>query len=83
MNRSAIILAGGSSKGFTSDKGVLELEGKPLLNIVINSVEGLVEEVIVVTKSQEQADLYSKLVFSKKVRFVVDVCGTKGLWQVL
>ncbi len=78
MNRSAIILAGDSSKGFTSDKGVLELEGKPLLNYVINSVEGLVEEVIVVTKSQEQADLYSKLVFSKKVRFVVDSCGSKG-----
>ena len=78
MNRSAIILAGGSSKGFTNDKGVLELGGKTLLNHVINSVEGLVEEVIVVASSQEQADSYSKLVFSKKVRFVIDVWGPKG-----
>jgi molybdenum cofactor guanylyltransferase len=72
LNRSAIILANGSSKGFTSDKGILELEGKPLLNHVIDAVEGLVEEIIVVTSSQEQADSYSKLVSSKKARFAVD-----------
>ena len=73
MNRSAIILANGSSKGFTSDKGILELEGKPLLNHVIDAVEGLVEEIIVVTSSQEQADSYSNLVSSNKVKYVVNV----------
>jgi molybdopterin-guanine dinucleotide biosynthesis protein A len=78
MNRSAIILAGGSSRGFTSDKGILELGGKPLLNHVIDAVESLVEEVIVVTSSQEQADSYSKLVSSGKVKFQVDVCESKG-----
>jgi molybdopterin-guanine dinucleotide biosynthesis protein A len=74
LNRSAIILANGYSKGFTSDKGILELAGKPLLNHVIDAVEGLVEEIIVVTSSQEQADSYSKIVLSKKVRFAVDIC---------
>jgi molybdopterin-guanine dinucleotide biosynthesis protein A len=78
LNRSAIILAGGSSKGFTSYKGILELRGKPLLYYVIDAVEGLVEEVIVVTSTQEQADSYSKLVLSKKVRFAVDDSETKG-----
>jgi molybdenum cofactor guanylyltransferase len=78
LNRSAIILAGGSSKGFTSDKGVLELGNKPLLNYVIDAVEGLVEEIIVVTNSQERADSFLKLVSSKKVRFVVDVYKSKG-----
>jgi molybdopterin-guanine dinucleotide biosynthesis protein A len=78
LNRSAIILAGGFSKGFTSYKGILVLGGKPLLHHVINAVEGLVEEVIVVTSSQEQADSYSKMVFSKKVRFAVDVSESKG-----
>jgi molybdopterin-guanine dinucleotide biosynthesis protein A len=78
LDRSAIILAGGSSKGFTSDKGILELGNKPLINYVIDAVEGLVEEVIVVTSSQAQADSYLKLVSSKKVRFVVDVCKSKG-----
>jgi molybdopterin-guanine dinucleotide biosynthesis protein A len=78
LNRSAIILAGGFSKGFTSDKGILELEGKPLLNHVIDAVEGLVEEVLVVTSTQEQSDSYSKLISSGKVRFTVDVCESKG-----
>ena len=78
MNRSAIILAGGSSKGFTNYKGILELGGKPLLHYAIDAVEGLVEEVIVVTSTQEQADSYSKLVLSKKIRFAVDDSEFKG-----
>lgn len=77
MDRSAIILAGGSSTRFNSDKGVLELNGKPLLNHVVDAVKGLVEEVIVVTNSQDRADAYAKLV-SSKVRFAVDVCESKG-----
>ena len=77
MDRSAIILAGGSSRGFHGDKGVLELDGKPLINYAVDAVKGLVEEVIVVTSSQERADAYAKLV-SSKVRFAIDVCESKG-----
>jgi molybdenum cofactor guanylyltransferase len=77
LNRSAIILADSSSKGFPSDRGILELEGKPLLNYVFDAVEGLVEEVIVVTSSQEQADSYLDIVSSEKIRFVVDDCKSK------
>jgi molybdopterin-guanine dinucleotide biosynthesis protein A len=76
LDRSAVILAGGSTK-FNCDKGGLELDGKPLLNHVVDAVKGLVEEVIVVTNSQERADVYAKLV-SSKVRFVIDVCESKG-----
>jgi molybdenum cofactor guanylyltransferase len=77
LNRSAIILAGGTSKGFSSDKGFLELEGKPLLSHVVEAVKCLVEEIIVVTNSQDRADTYTKEVPSK-VRFVVDVCESTG-----
>jgi len=77
LNRSAIILAGGSSRGFNDDKGVLELDGKPLINHVIDVVKGLADEIIVVTNSQERADAYSKVI-SSKVRFAVDVCESKG-----
>ena len=77
LDRSAIILAGGSSTRFSCDKGILELNGKPLLNYVVDAVKGLVEEVIVVTSSQDRADVYAKLV-SPKVKFVVDVCESKG-----
>ena len=35
MDKSAIILAGGSSRGFSGDKGCLELDGKSLLRHVV------------------------------------------------
>jgi molybdopterin-guanine dinucleotide biosynthesis protein A len=78
MDRSAVILAGGSATRFNSgDKGLFELDGKPLLNHVVDAVKGLVQEVIVVTNAQERADAYSKIV-SAKVRFAVDVAESKG-----
>ena len=70
LERSAIILAGGMSKEFDGDKAVLELEGKPLLSYVVESVKGIAEEVIVVTDSQDIADAYAKVVPSAK--FVVN-----------
>jgi molybdopterin-guanine dinucleotide biosynthesis protein A len=54
------------------DKGVLQLDGKPLLNHVVDAVKGLVDEIIVVTSSQERVNAYSKIV-SSNVRFAVDV----------
>ena len=77
MDKSAIILAGGSSTRFNTDKGVLELDGKPLLNHVIDAVESLVDEIIVVTNTKARADAYAKLV-SEKVMFAVDVRESKG-----
>jgi molybdopterin-guanine dinucleotide biosynthesis protein A len=69
LNRSAIILADGSSNKFNCDKGAVKLNGKPLISYVIDAVKGLADEVIVVTNSQESADVYSKLL-SAKVKFV-------------
>jgi len=77
LDKSAIILAGGSSTRFNTDKGVLELDGKPLLSYVINAVKGLVEEIIVVTNNKARADTYAKLV-SEEVRFAVDIRESKG-----
>jgi molybdopterin-guanine dinucleotide biosynthesis protein A len=77
LDRSAIILAGGSSTRFKEDKGVLQLDGKPLLNYVVDAVKGLADEVIVVTSSKERVNAYSKMV-SSKVRFAVDVGESKG-----
>jgi molybdopterin-guanine dinucleotide biosynthesis protein A len=77
LDRSAIILAGGSSTRFNMDKGVLQLGGKPFLNHVVDAVKGLVEETIVVTSSQERANVYSKIV-SSNVRFAIDMGELKG-----
>ena len=77
MDRSAIILAGGSSAKFECDKGISELNGKPLIRHVVDAVSGLVDEVIVVTSSQKRADLYAE-VLSPDVKFVVNDYESKG-----
>jgi len=77
LDRSIIILAGGSSEGFEEDKGLLKLDNKPLLARVVGAVKGVAEEVIVVTSSQERADLYSKIV-PPTVRFIINDYESKG-----
>jgi len=78
VDRSVVILAMGSSAKFVSDKGLLDLHGKPLINHVIDSIKGLVDEIIVVTSSQERADLYGKVV-SSEINFVVEGSESEGL----
>ena len=77
MDRSAIILADGSSTKFTEDKGLLKLDNKPLLNHVVDAVKSIVNEVLVVTSSKEHADLYAKIV-SSNVQFAIDIDESKG-----
>jgi molybdopterin-guanine dinucleotide biosynthesis protein A len=78
LDRSAVILAISSSAKFLSDKGILDLHGKPLINHVIDAIKGLVDEIIVVTSSQEGADLYRKVV-SSEINFVVVDNESEGL----
>jgi molybdopterin-guanine dinucleotide biosynthesis protein A len=66
MDRSAVILASGITA-----QDVKKLEGKPLLNYVIEAIGDLVDEIIVVVDSLECADAYAKLVASD-VRFAVN-----------
>lgn len=61
LDKSAIILAGGTSKGFPEDKGTLLLENKPLIKRVFDIVNPIADEVIIVTNTQERADTYAKL----------------------
>jgi molybdopterin-guanine dinucleotide biosynthesis protein A len=77
LERSAIILCAESPKGFGEDKGLVKLNGKPLLNHVIDAVKSLVEETIVVTSSQTQIELYNKIA-SPKVEFVIDHAEPKN-----
>jgi molybdopterin-guanine dinucleotide biosynthesis protein A len=77
LTKSAVILAFNDSKKFEADKGTLQINGKALLSRVVDAVEGTTDETIVVTTSQQQADLYGKLV-PDTVRFVVSENAAKG-----
>jgi molybdopterin-guanine dinucleotide biosynthesis protein A len=77
LDKSAIVLAGGSSSRFGEDKGVVKLAGKPLLSHVVDAVRCVVDEIIVVTSSSDRVAKYEELV-NKDVRFAVDTWESEG-----
>jgi molybdopterin-guanine dinucleotide biosynthesis protein A len=77
LEKSAIILAGGSSAGFPQDKGTMLLEDKTLIERVFDIVDPIVDEVIIVTNTQERADLYAKLL-PETAKFAIDKEKGKG-----
>jgi molybdopterin-guanine dinucleotide biosynthesis protein A len=77
LDRSAVVLAGGFSIRFGEDKCVLELAGKPLITRVVDAVRPFVDEIIVVTSSQERVAKYASVVRGD-TRFAVDSFESKG-----
>jgi len=71
LEKSAVILAGGFSRRFGQDKGLLPLANKPLIEHVLYAIDKIVDEKIVVVSSEVQAESYARVVCSK-VRVVVD-----------
>ena len=71
MKTSAIILAGGFSKRFGQDKGLIELAGKPLILHVLHRVSKVINETVVVVSSKGQGDAFTSLMGSK-TKVVID-----------
>jgi molybdopterin-guanine dinucleotide biosynthesis protein A len=71
LEKSAIVLAGGFSKRFGQDKGLLELLGKPLILHLLDKVSTMVNEILVVVSSSLQERAYAHFLKSK-ARIVVD-----------
>ena len=71
MEKAAIILAGGVSKRFGQDKGLLKLANKPLFLHVLENVSPVVDEILVVVGSKSQKKDYMHFVESN-VKMVVD-----------
>lgn len=69
--RSGIILSGGKSSRLGQDKGLVELEGRPLVSWVIDTLRDVVDEIIVVVGSSEIIPFYWHVVPSD-VRVVCD-----------
>lgn len=70
--RTGIILAGGDSKRIGTDKGLLDLDGKPLIQYVIESLKSVVDEIIVVVGSEEKMPFYWQVV-DDDVKVVADM----------
>jgi molybdopterin-guanine dinucleotide biosynthesis protein A len=71
LQKSAIILAGGFSRRFGSDKGRVLLQGKHLVQHVIDNVTPAVDEVLVVVSSQKQKNDFEPII-KNTAKLVVD-----------
>jgi molybdopterin-guanine dinucleotide biosynthesis protein A len=69
--KSAVVIAGGSSKRLSQDKALLKLAAKPLIKHVTDVAERIVDDIVVAVSSQEQADTYRKL-FGSEATITVD-----------
>ncbi|MCL1970017.1 MAG: NTP transferase domain-containing protein [Candidatus Bathyarchaeota archaeon] len=67
----AVILANETSKELPEDKGTVLLCNKPLIRHVFNSVKFIVDEVVIVTNTQERAEKYAAIL-PKTAHFVID-----------
>jgi len=77
LKRSAVILAGGFSKRFGQDKGLVQLLGKPLILHVLDTISGVVDENVVVVSSEGQIDPIECLL-QGKANIVVDKGRTQS-----
>ena len=68
---SAIIVAGGISKRFGQDKGVVTLAGKPLIHHMLDKLNTIVDEIIIIVNSEEQKKTLTQAMH-KKTRVMVD-----------
>jgi molybdenum cofactor guanylyltransferase len=59
--KSCIILCGGRSKRMGRDKGIIPFQGKPMIFHVLDSIENVVDDIILVLRDEEQVRNYTKI----------------------
>ncbi|NYT02184.1 MAG: molybdenum cofactor guanylyltransferase [Methanosarcinales archaeon] len=60
--RCAVILAGGAGRRMGTDKSILQFEGRPLIERSAERLLEVVDQVVVVARDRDQADLLQELV---------------------
>lgn len=68
---SAVIVAGGVSKRFGQDKGLIRLADKPLVLHVLDKIVTVVDEVVVVVNSEMQKKKFAEVI-NQRAYIVVD-----------
>jgi molybdopterin-guanine dinucleotide biosynthesis protein A len=67
--RSAVILAGGAGSRLGEEKSLIDFEGRPLIEWSMKKLAGIVDDVVTVARSQEQASLLEALFPDMEVAF--------------
>ena len=88
VQKSAVILAGGFSRRFGSDKGLVLLMNKPLVRHVIDNISAAVDEILVVLSSEKQKKAFEPIV-KETAKLIIDsdkvqspLIGTKTGFEV-
>jgi len=85
--KSCIILCGGRSRRMGQDKGLMALDGTPMIIHTLEIVGDIVDEIILVLRDKKQLDLYKKCVnefknqnpeHTPEIRMVTDVEMDQG-----
>ena len=78
--KSIIILCGGRSRRMGKDKGSLVLNGKPMLIHVLDTIKGIVDEIVLVLRDQEQIDRYKPILkdIDMSIKIVTDETKDQG-----
>lgn len=77
LENSAVILAGGFSKRFGQEKGLIDLVGKPIILRVVDRISKKIDEILVVTGSHVQQKKFASLL-GYKANVVVDKYEAKS-----
>jgi len=80
--KSCIILCGGRSRRMGQDKGLIVLDGTPMIIHTLEAVEEIVDEIILVLRDKTQLNLYKKCIndfktenhnLNTEIRLVTDI----------
>ncbi len=68
-----VILVGGKSRRFGTEKSVMDVFGKPLILHEIDTLSSFDEDIFLVARSQDQIQYYNREIdFSRDIKFILD-----------
>ena len=82
--KSIIVLCGGMSRRMGQDKGSMNLNGKPMIIRVIETIAHAADEIVLVLKDENQVETYKKFLNSiklpgeKNLMFCTDILKEQG-----
>jgi molybdopterin-guanine dinucleotide biosynthesis protein A len=74
--KSFIILCGGMSRRMGSDKGSMDLHGKPMIIHIIETINPIADEIVLVLRDDDQLEVYKKIIDEHKLsnKYDLKIC---------
>lgn len=80
--KSVIVLCGGQSRRMGQDKGSMNINDKPMIIHVLDSLKGIINEAIIVLNDEDRIIKYKKFIdeeeYDFEIKFVEDEIKNKG-----